>query len=76
MLRRVEKVEAGSNFVVSFGIYLVTVTIFSISATVMLNILNNFPKNPSVALLVGFGLTGFGIVGGSLAAVVMALRGS
>jgi deoxycytidine triphosphate deaminase len=53
LLVRVETLESGSKFVVTFGVYLVAVTFLGVGITLTLDVLAHFPSHPTIALVVG-----------------------
>lgn len=50
LLTRVESIEVGSKFVVTFGVFLIAVTLVSVFLTLLLDVIAHFPKRPSLLL--------------------------
>jgi deoxycytidine triphosphate deaminase len=71
---RVEKVEGGSNFVVVFGVYLVTVTVVGIAVSLILQAVERFPRHPSLALIIASAAGGGVFLIGVVVAFGLGLR--
>jgi len=74
MLHRVEKVEGGSNFVVTFGVYLVSVTLLGVVVTLLVTAISNLPSKPPLRSLVAIGIAGVMLAGFTVWALFVALR--
>jgi len=70
---RVTTVERGSSFVVTFGVFLVTVTLLGVVLTLLLQTMINFPKHPPLDLVVTAIVGGAVVALGTLAAVAIGL---
>lgn len=73
LLAQIRTVQEGSAFVVTFGIYLVCVTLLGVAITIALNILASAPVDPKPIWIVGAAISGGLLVLSVFAGILLAI---